>query len=240
VGAAGLEIGNRVSPSGDGDGPGADTLAARDVGRSVTDDDNLVSAGLPPEILGGSARCYGWQVGTMSGVGTVGADPKPIRIDASRTELEGCSLGDISGEQAKDDSVFAIEPVKEWLHPRHEGGARSRPFELVGEQFHVAPANRFHSIRSRRSRLARSLEQLGYDLGIGLAVESDPTQGAGIADFLTYGSDNSTPSRPGGQENGAVDIEQDELGVHETIESPESRVWTSPFFQAPDSYQPCT
>jgi hypothetical protein len=62
-----------------------------------------------------------------------------------------------------------------------------------------------------RAWVTRGLEQLGNDLGIGLAVEPYLSEGCGASDLLAQRSDNGSASRPGGQQNGAVDVEEDQL-----------------------------
>jgi hypothetical protein len=65
-----------------------------------------------------------------------------------------------------------------------------------------------------RATFTGSLEQLGHDLRIGLSVEPHVVQRRAVSHFFAEGSDYGPTTGTSGQEEGSVDVEQDELGSH--------------------------
>ena len=58
--------------------------------------------------------------------------------------------------------------------------------------------------------MPRQLQQLAYDLRIGLAIEAVPVDRTGGAHFIEHRAVNCASTRPSGPQQRAVDIEEDQ------------------------------
>src|SRR5829696_7210324 len=90
-------------------------------------------------------------------------------------------------------------------------GPGGGPVQLIGQELDVAPADPVDPVRRRRVVVSRGCEQLGHDLRIGLAAKRNVAQGTGVADVFANRADDGTASSAGAQQNGAIDIKQDQL-----------------------------
>ena len=68
-----------------------------------------------------------------------------------------------------------------------------------------------------RDRMSGRFEQLGDDLGIGFSVEPDPGGGSEIHAVVPHRSVNRAAAGAVAQEEGPVDVEEDELALHAGI-----------------------
>ena len=176
VGSAGGQLLDGVGAGCDGDRACADPRAARDVGRRVSDNDDLGAGGLPSEERLGPSRRDRREVGPVRRVGAVGADAESGRIEPGRPELERRARARDcpSAGRARPRRVFPVDPgFGEAGHEAGAGGCRQLPLQ----QADVALADRADARSVVRSRISRRRpQQLGHDLGIGLAVEADPLE----------------------------------------------------------------
>ena len=101
------------------------------------------------------------------------------------------------------------------MNAGHESGPAAVLPKLPSQQIDIAPADGSYPLRRMRPRMAGGLEQLGDNLGVGLAAEPNPVEGGYVSNLLSNGRDDSAAGGAVGQENGAVDVEEDELGGHE-------------------------
>ena len=112
VGSAGVQIGYGKVSSGDRNGSGLDAVAASNVGRGITDNDDRLSPGLPLEVARGPAGGNGWQVGPMCRVRAIGSDLKSARIDTRGAELQLGALQKSPGKKPKHDTLLRLESVE--------------------------------------------------------------------------------------------------------------------------------
>src|SRR4026208_2448932 len=78
------------------------------------------------------------------------------------------------------------------------------------EQVDIAGAECLYPSRSVGARVPRGLEQLAHDLRIGLAIEAYPLHRPSLADLLPDRSQDPPPAGAGGQQDGSVNVEEDE------------------------------
>ena len=139
---------------------------------------------------------------------------RPLGRDAAGAELERGALSDIARQQAEHDAGLRFEPLEQHVDAGHDGRPRRGALELPCQKADVALTQGVDASRLPRLGLTRGLEHLGHDLGIGLAVEPDPLERRrGPHRFGKRGHDGTAP-RAGGEENGPIDVEQDELPRH--------------------------
>src|SRR6266480_7093999 len=77
--------------------------------------------------------------------------------------------------------------------------------------FHIAATHGVDATRILGRRVAREREQVAHDLRIGLAVEAVALDRARGARLVEQRALNRPPARAVGPEQGAVDVEEDEL-----------------------------
>ena len=95
--------------------------------------------------------------------------------------------------------------------PRHQPGGLGGRGQLGAQVFHIAATDGVDATRILGRRVAREREQVAHDLRIGLAVEAvalDRPRGARLVEQRAL---NRPPARAVGPEQGAVDVEEDEL-----------------------------
>jgi hypothetical protein len=80
------------------------------------------------------------------------------------------------------------------------------------EQIDIPRAQRLYPVRLVRSGLAGCLEQLCDDLRIGLSIKAYVVESTSIPYLLTNGRDDSPAPSARCQEDGSVDIEENEFG----------------------------
>src|SRR5881394_3226047 len=82
--------------------------------------------------------------------------------------------------------------------------------ELGGQQVDVAATHRRHARVGPSIGMTGQLEQLAYDLGIGLAVEPVPVDGAGGTHFVQQRAMDRPPARPICPKESSVDVKQNQ------------------------------
>jgi hypothetical protein len=146
----------------------------------------------------------------MGGVRTIGSDSESLRVHACRAEFQCCAVSDIPGEKAEHDSRFLLQTLEQAVDSGHDRGSGGWLLKLGGESLDIAAADRLESLVRERARVSCSLEQLGYDLGIGLSIEPDSAQGPGIFQFFSNGGCDGPAPGSGCQQKGSVDVEENE------------------------------
>ena len=88
--------------------------------------------------------------------------------------------------------------------------------QLHLQQFSVPGADLRDALGIPGVGVSRGHEQLGHDLRVGLAVEAHALECGHVADQLREGLGDRPAPGPGRQQEGAVDIEEDESPGHVT------------------------
>src|SRR5437868_2360732 len=100
----------------------------------------------------------------------------------------------------------AEQLVDAWIQLRDLGWLG----ELGGQQVDVAATHRCHARVGPSVGMTGQLEQLAHDLGIGLAVEPVPIDGAGGTHFVQQRAMDCPPSGAVGPQERAVNIKEDQ------------------------------
>src|SRR5688572_29104140 len=171
MGATAREVGYRVGACSDRYSSSGDAFSASDIGWGIAYDDNLGPRWNSPEIRFCPACGDRRQVRPIRCVGTIRPNPESLGIEAGRAELECCAGGHVPGQESEYHFLLRLQPVQQAVNAGHYRRSGGRPPQLLLEQIDISRAERLDPFGRRRSALPGSLEQLGYDLGICLAVK---------------------------------------------------------------------
>jgi len=185
---------------------------AAQIGRGVADHDDVASRDVQPERFARTSLCDRGKLASRFVVGTVRTDCESIRIDAGSIELRSRAGGEIAGEQTKDDVRALIERVEELGHTRHQTHAFRSRAQLLAQVLDVTVEQPLHSRVYMFISVSLELHQLTNDLRVGLPIEA-MVIGAGRPIHLDQGAMNGSFARAGSEENGSVDIEEDQLHI---------------------------
>src|SRR3954451_15659114 len=204
-----LELVEAVGARCDGDGAGADRLAAADVVRRVADHEHRVGGNGRPGVPGGDLErpaCDPWTVVAVDAERPAGE----VRGQAVVLQLGPRPGRRVPGQEQRDRVLAVIERVQDLAHA---GQRPALPQSKTVGQVALVRAQEIGG-ELRRGLLTARVNGQDRDLVIGEPGGVEAREVRGRPAHLTCGLLEREDARPLGREQRAVDVPEEKAGAH--------------------------